>query len=79
MPGMQRGPVNTLHEGAARGTILAIDPKTATKMWTYEMHDVTTSGVLTRASDLLFGGGREGYFHALDARTGAVVEGERRR
>ncbi len=48
---------------------MAIDPKTATKKWGYEMHDVTTSGVLTTASDLLFVGGREGYFHALDART----------
>jgi glucose dehydrogenase len=37
------------------------------------MHDVTTSGVLTTAADLLFVGGREGYFHALDARTGALL------
>jgi alcohol dehydrogenase (cytochrome c) len=34
------------------------------------MADVTSSGVLTTASDLLFAGGREGYFWALDARTG---------
>jgi glucose dehydrogenase len=45
------------------------------------MHDVTTSGILTTASDLLFVGGREGYFQALDARTGArlwkaIVGGE---
>jgi alcohol dehydrogenase (cytochrome c) len=73
MPGMQRGPVNTWHEGAAHGTIMAIDPKTGTKKWGYEMHDVTTSGVLTTAADLLFVGGREGYFHALDARTGALL------
>ena len=26
-----------------------------------------------RATDLLFVGGREGYFHALDARTGALL------
>ncbi len=39
----------------------------------YEMHDVTTSGVLTTASGLLFVRGREGYFHALDARTGALL------
>ena len=44
------------------------------------MHDVTTSGILTTAADLLFIGGREGYFQALDARNGdAAVEGERRR
>ena len=37
------------------------------------MHDVNVSGILTTASDLLFSGGREGYFQALDARTGALL------
>jgi glucose dehydrogenase len=37
------------------------------------MTDVTDSGVLTTASDLLFTGGREGYFQAVDARTGALL------
>jgi alcohol dehydrogenase (cytochrome c) len=37
------------------------------------MVDVTDSGVLSTASDLVFAGGREGYFYALDARTGAVL------
>jgi glucose dehydrogenase len=31
------------------------------------------AGILTTASDVLFGGGREGYFLALDARTGALL------
>jgi alcohol dehydrogenase (cytochrome c) len=70
MPGMVRGPINTWNEGNAFGVVMAIDPKTGDKKWTFEMHDVTTSGVLTTASDLLFTGGREGYFYALDARTG---------
>jgi alcohol dehydrogenase (cytochrome c) len=73
MPGMQRGPINTWHEGAARGIVMAIDPNTGNKKWTFDMHDVTTSGVLTTASDLLFVGGREGYFQALDARTGGLI------
>jgi len=30
-------------------------------------------GMLTTASDLLFTGGREGYFHALDAKTGKLL------
>ena len=34
---------------------------------------MTDSGILTTATDLLFTGGREGYFHALDARTGTVL------
>ena len=29
--------------------------------------------MLTTASDLLFTGGREGYFHAIDARDGKVL------
>ena len=37
------------------------------------MADVTDAGVLTTASDLLFSGGREGYFFALDARTGTLI------
>ena len=37
------------------------------------MHNVTDSGILTTASDLLFTGGREGYFPALDARTGELL------
>ena len=37
------------------------------------MTDVTASGILTTATDVLFTGGREGYFHALDARTGELL------
>ena len=37
------------------------------------MTDVTDSGILTTASDVLFTGGREGYFQALDARTGQLL------
>ena len=37
------------------------------------MYDVNTSGILTTASDLLFAGGREGYFQALNAKSGALL------
>lgn len=37
------------------------------------MVDYTESGVLTTASDLLFSGGREGHFFALDARNGELL------
>jgi len=37
------------------------------------MYDLTDAGILTTASDLLFTGGREGYFQALDARTGELL------
>ena len=37
------------------------------------MFDVDTSGILTTASDLLFTGGREGYFQAFNANSGALL------
>ena len=55
------------------GAILALDPKTGEKKWEYAMTDITDAGVLTTAGDVLFSGGREGFFYALDARTGALL------
>jgi alcohol dehydrogenase (cytochrome c) len=55
------------------GAIRAIDPETGDRKWEYKMTDVTDSGILTTATDVLFTGGREGYFMALDARTGALL------
>ncbi len=37
------------------------------------MADVTEAGILTTASDVLFTGGHEGYFFALDARNGKLL------
>jgi len=42
-------------------------------VWEYDQFDVSDSGMLTTASDLLFTGGREGYFHAIDARAGGLL------
>jgi alcohol dehydrogenase (cytochrome c) len=55
------------------GLVRAIDPHTGEKKWEFKMNDVTMSGILTTASDLLFTGGREGYFQALDARDGKLL------
>jgi alcohol dehydrogenase (cytochrome c) len=52
------------------GAIQAFDPATGERRWEFKMVDVTDSGVLSTATDLVFAGGREGYFFALDARTG---------
>ena len=69
----RRGHVNNLTDVLGTGAVIALDPRTGEEKWKLKMYDVNTSGVLTTASDLLFVGGREGYFHALDARTGAVL------
>jgi alcohol dehydrogenase (cytochrome c) len=52
------------------GAIQAIDPHTGEIVWRHVMTDVTDSGVLSTASNLVFAGGREGIFYALDAKTG---------
>ena len=67
------GPFNYRKEGEQYGAIRAIDPKTGEKKWDFPMDDVTDAGILTTATDLLFSGGREGYFYALDARTGSLL------
>jgi alcohol dehydrogenase (cytochrome c) len=60
-------------EAEGYGAVRAIDPRTGDKKWDFKMVDYTESGVLTTASDLLFSGGREGNFFALDARTGELL------
>ena len=63
-------PINNWTDAVGHGALIALDPLTSTPRWKFEQFDVSDSGMLTTASDLLFTGGREGYFHALDARTG---------
>ncbi len=71
--GIRQGPIDMTTEALGTGGVVAIDPHTGDKKWKYAMHDVNTSGILTTATDLLFVGGREGYFQALDARTGTLL------
>ena len=78
--GLPRSPVpftrtmqNFRKEEEGYGAVLAIDPKTGDKKWEFKMTDVTDAGILTTASNLLFSGGREGYFFALDARSGTQL------
>jgi alcohol dehydrogenase (cytochrome c) len=73
LAGLTRGPINTWTAAAGHGTILAIDAQTGLSKWRFEMTDVSSSGILTTATDLLFTGTREGHFVALDARTGAFL------
>ncbi len=69
-----RGPqAPKLNDSDGYGIVRALDPQTGEKKWEFKMNDVTASGILTTASDLLFTGGREGFFQALDARTGKLL------
>src|SRR5262249_45709073 len=67
------GPINYWTEAVAHGSVMALDIQTGQRKWKFDMTDVTDSGILTTASDLLFTGNREGYFMALDARSGALL------
>jgi alcohol dehydrogenase (cytochrome c) len=64
---------NLKTEEEGYGAVRAFDPKTGERKWEFKMNDITWAGVLTTASDLLFSGGREGYFFALNARTGELL------
>jgi alcohol dehydrogenase (cytochrome c) len=72
-PFLTRGAINTWTDAVGRGAVVAIDPATGERRWTRTHYDLTDAGVLTTASDLLFTGSRDGYFLALDARTGALL------
>jgi alcohol dehydrogenase (cytochrome c) len=55
-------------------SIIAMDPKTRQRKWTFRMSAPSTEGgVLTTASNVLFAGGRDGQFIALDARDGKLL------
>ena len=66
-------PINNWTDEVGHGTVIAMDPSTGEARWKFEQFDVSDGGMLTTASDLLFTGGREGHFHALDARTGELL------
>ncbi|MDX1491086.1 MAG: PQQ-dependent dehydrogenase, methanol/ethanol family [Pseudohongiellaceae bacterium] len=66
-------PINTWTNEVGHAALLAIDPQTGKAKWKFEQYDVSDGGVLSTATDLVFVGGREGHFHALDANTGDLL------
>jgi alcohol dehydrogenase (cytochrome c) len=73
LPPMVAGATNVRMPADGYGSIQAVDPATGKQRWEFRMDDVTDSGVLSTASDLVFAGGREGYFFALDAKSGNLL------
>jgi alcohol dehydrogenase (cytochrome c) len=73
--GMPRGrqPFNYRMEEELYAAVRALDPQTGERKWEFKLSDATYSGILTTASDLLFTGVSEGYFLALDARSGTLL------
>ena len=73
MPNIRRPPINYWTEQVGHGEVLALDPHTGEKKWSFKEHDVTDAGILTTDGNVLFTGSREGYFMALDARDGKLL------
>ena len=57
----------------AYGVVRAYDPDTLDPKWEFRMADITWGGVLSTAGDVVFSGGKEGYFVALDAAAGELL------
>jgi len=60
-------------DSEAYGVVRAYDPDTLEPVWEHKMANITWAGVLSTAGDLVFSGGREGYFLALDAKSGKLL------
>ena len=61
------------NDAEAYGVVRAYDPATLEQKWEFKLGDITWGGTLVTAGDVVFSGGRDGYFLALDARTGALL------
>jgi alcohol dehydrogenase (cytochrome c) len=73
LPAIGRREIRTWGPEAGYGAVRALDPATGKRVWEHKMTDVSDSGLLTTATDLLFSGNREGHFFALDARDGKLL------
>jgi alcohol dehydrogenase (cytochrome c) len=73
IPGIRRGPINNWTEALGNGAVIALDPRTGEQRWRFPTTDVSSSGILTTATDLVFTASRDGYAYALDARTGDLL------
>ena len=50
--------------------VRALDPTTGKRVWQYEVQAKSTSGLISTAGNLVFGGSKGGNFFALNAQTG---------
>lgn len=67
-------PRNTFNDPNVFSAVRAIDPATGDKKWDFKLEaNSTEAGILTTASNVLFSGGRDGQFFALDARDGKLL------
>ena len=60
-------------DGTYRGHLDAYDPVTGKRQWSYPYKYLLLASLLATAGDLVFTGDPEGFFFALDARTGTKL------
>ncbi len=77
-----RGPVSSIRRvrfpnstsaEAGYGAVRALDPETGEVRWEFKMEDVSDSGIVTTAGNVVLAGNREGHFFALDATNGKLL------
>ena len=73
LPAISRRDIRTWGPEAGYGAVRALDPATGKRVWEYKMSDVSDSGLLTTASNLVFSGNREGHFFVLNAKDGKLL------
>ena len=72
-PAISRRRIHVRDKDSGYGAIRALNPLTGEKVWEYSTADVSDSGLLSTASNVLFSGSREGSFYALDATNGELL------
>ncbi|MFN7939232.1 MAG: PQQ-dependent dehydrogenase, methanol/ethanol family [Bryobacteraceae bacterium] len=73
VPPTRRERIVTRDTSDGYAAVRALDPLTGKLAWDYKMQDMSESGLLATATDLLFSGNRDGHFFALDARSGKLL------
>ncbi len=63
--------------GGNLGEFMAWNPATGTKAWSIKEDYMTMSGVLATAGDVVFYGTADGWFRAVDARSGKILWSQR--
>jgi alcohol dehydrogenase (cytochrome c) len=52
------------------GAVRALDPRTGEMKWEFKLPTASLAGVMSTASGVVFAGDQEGFFNALDSKTG---------
>ena len=55
------------------GVLRALDPATGERKWEFKYLNLSTSGLLTTASGIIFSGDGDGHLLAIDSRSGKLL------